>query len=115
MDFDETPINLKHFSIAFKNNNDNSREICEYAEKSDEAIKNGINEIPILKNNNSYRFRFFNESHLEWLCSIESLNKKEWYRDSLTKVGKFILKEIKDYITQIFQWLKTSFKSALEH
>ena len=102
---------MKHFSIAYKDEKDNFYEICEYAERSDDAIKNTINDIPILKNNNNYIFRCTNESDLEWLSNMESLRKKEWDRDSLTEEGKFILKEIKEHLTHIFFWLKTSLKS----
>tara|TARA_Y100000589_G_scaffold107356_1_gene101921 strand:+ start:294 stop:614 length:321 start_codon:yes stop_codon:yes gene_type:complete len=105
---------LKHFTIAYKDNDDNFCEICEYAERSDEAIKNAIDDIPILKNNNNYIFRCTNESDLEWLSNIENLNKKEWDRESLTKEGKLILIEIKDYIIHILLWLKNSLKSTLE-
>ena len=104
---------MKHFTIAYKDNEDNFCEICEYAERSDEAIKNAINDIPILKNNN-YIYRCTNESDLEWLSNMESLSKKEWDRDSLTKEGKFILKEIKGHIIHILQWLKSSLKSSLD-
>ncbi len=105
---------MKHFTIAYKDNDDNFCEICEYAERSDEAIKNAIDDIPILKNNNNYIFRCTNESDLEWLSNIENLNKKEWDRESLTKEGKLILIEIKDYIIHILLWLKNSLKSTLE-
>ena len=105
---------MKHFTIAYKDNDDNFCEICEYAERSDEAIKNAIDDIPILKNNNNYIFRCTNESDLEWLSNIENLNKKEWDRESLTKEGKLILIEIKDYIIHILLWLKNSRKSTLE-
>ncbi len=104
---------MKHFTIAYKDNDDNFCEICEYAERSDEAIKNAINDIPLLKNNN-YIYRCTNESDLEWLSNMESLSKKEWDRDSLTKEGKFILKEIKGHIIHILQWLKSSLKSSLD-
>jgi len=33
---------LKHFTIAYKDKDNNLYEICEYAERSDEAIKNAI-------------------------------------------------------------------------
>ena len=102
---------MKHFTIAYKDDDDNFCEICEYAERSDEAIKNAINDIPLLKNNNNYIFRCTNESDLEWLFKMESLSKKKWDRDSLTKEGKFILKESINHITHIFQWLKTYLKS----
>tara|TARA_B100000575_G_scaffold145826_1_gene116394 strand:- start:462 stop:602 length:141 start_codon:yes stop_codon:yes gene_type:complete len=46
---------------------------------------------------------------------MQSLSKKEWDKDSLTKEGKFILKEIKDHITHILEWLKISLTSALDH
>tara|TARA_B100000212_G_C27251018_1_gene480231 strand:- start:177 stop:497 length:321 start_codon:yes stop_codon:yes gene_type:complete len=104
---------LKHFTIAYQDDNNNFFEICEYAERSDEAIKNAINDIPILKNNNNYIFRCTNESDLEWLLNMKSLRKKEWDRESLTKEGKFVLKEITDFLTHIFYWLKTSVKSAV--
>ncbi len=104
---------MKHFTIGYKDNDDNICEICEYAERSDEAIKNAIKDIPDLKNNN-YIFRCTNESDLEWLTSMERLTKKEWDRDSLTIEGKYILKEIKEHISHIFYWLKTSLKSALD-
>ena len=99
---------MKYFTTANKDSNDNSCEICEYAEISDEAIKNAINDIPLLKYNYNYIFRCTNESNLELL------NKKEWDRDLLTKEGKFILKQIKDNLTHIFHWLKTSMKSSLD-
>ncbi len=105
---------MKHFTIAYKDNDDKFYEICEYAERSDEAITNAINDIPILKDNENNIFRCTNESDLEWLNKMESLNKKEWDRDSLTKEGKFILREIKDHITHIFDWLKISLKSSLD-
>ena len=105
---------MKHFTIAYKDNDDNFCEICEYAEKSDEAIKNAIRDIPILKNNRNSIFRCTNESDLEWLSNMETLSKKGWDRDSLTEEGMFILNEIKDHITHIFHWLKTSLKSALD-
>tara|TARA_Y100001933_G_scaffold65568_1_gene65965 strand:+ start:354 stop:683 length:330 start_codon:yes stop_codon:yes gene_type:complete len=103
---------LKHFTITYKDGNNNFCEICEYAERSDEAIKNAIKDIPVLKNNSNI-FRCTNESDLEWLFNMKSFRKKEWDRDSLTKEGKFILKEIKDHITHIIYWLKTSLKIAL--
>ena len=101
---------MKHFTITYKDNDDNFCEICEYAERSDEAIKNAINDIPLLKKNNNYIFRCTNESDLEWLTNKESFNEKKWDRDSLNKEGRFILKEIKNHITHIFDWLKTSLK-----
>ena len=103
---------MKHFTIAYKDNDDNFCEICEYAERSDEAIKNAINDIPLLKNNN-YIYRCTNESDLEWLFKMKNLNKKDWDKDLLIKEGKFILKEIKDHLTHIYSWLKTSLKNSL--
>ena len=104
---------MKHFTIAYKDNHNNFCEICEYAERSDEAIRNAINDIPTLKNNNNHIFRCTNESDLEWLCKIESFSKKEWDKDSLTKEGKLIFKEIKEHLTHIIYWLKNSLRSAL--
>jgi len=106
---------LKHFTIAYKDNDDNIYEICKYAERSDEAIRNAIDDIPLLKNNSNSIFRCTNESDLKWLSNMQSLSKKEWDKDSLTKEGKFILKEIKDHITHILEWLKISLTSALDH
>ena len=103
---------MKHFTIAYKDENNNFCEICEYAERSDDAIKNAIKDIPILKNNSNYIFRCTNESDLEWLNKMESSHKKEWDRNSLTEEGKFILKEIKDHIAHIFHWIKTSLIST---
>lgn len=104
---------MKHFTIAYEDDNSNFCEICEYAERSDEAINNAINDIPILKNNN-YILRCTNESDLEWLSNVKSLNRKEWNRDLLDKEGRFILKEIKNHITHIIYWLKTSLKSTFD-
>ena len=104
---------MKHFTIAYKDDNNNFCEICEYAERSDEAIKNAISDIPLLKNNHNYIFRCTNESDLEWLTTKKSLSKKQWDKDSLTKEGKFILKEIKEHLTHIFFWLKTSLRSVI--
>ena len=101
---------MKHFTIAYKDGDNNFYEICEYAERSDEAIKNAINDIPLLKNNNNYIFRCTNESDLEWLSSMESLKRKKWDRDSFKKENKYTLEEIKDHLAQIFNWLKTSLK-----
>ena len=97
---------MKHFTIAYKDNDDNFCEICEYAERSDEAIKNAINDIPLLKNNNNYIFRCTNESDLEWLFKMETLSNKKWDKDSLTKKENFTLGEIKIHITHLFHWLK---------
>ena len=105
---------MKHFTIAYKDNDDNFYEICEYAERSDEAIKNAMNDIPILKNNNNYIFRCTNESDLEWLTNMKSLNKKEWDKDSLTKEGRLILKEFREHISHVFHWLKNSLKSLFD-
>ena len=44
---------------------------------------------------------------------METLQKKEWDRDSLTKEGKFILVEIRDHINHIFYWLKNSIMRAV--
>ena len=104
---------MKHFTIAYKDADNNIFEICEYAEKSDEAIKNAISDVPLLKNNN-YIFRCTNESDLDWLTKMEDLSRKKWDRDSLTKEGKFILKDIKDHIAHIFHWIKTSLISTLD-
>ena len=103
---------MKHFTIAYKDEKNNFCEICEYAEKSDDAIKNAINDIPFLKKNNSYIFRCTKESDLEWLYNTDNFSKKEWDRDSLAKEGKFLLKEIKSHIIHILYWLKTSLKSS---
>ena len=46
--------------------------------------------------------------------NMKNFMKKEWDRNSLTKEGKLILKEIKDYIIHILEWLKTSLRSTWE-
>ena len=43
-------------------------------------------------------FRRTNERDLKWLSYMESLSKKEWDKDSLTKKGSFVLEEIKIHI-----------------
>ena len=105
---------MKHFTIAYKDSDDNFQEICEYAERSDEAIKNAINDIPILKNNDHYIFRCTNESDLEWLSNMERLSKKEWGNDMLTKRGSFTIEDIKNQLTRLFHRLKPYFKSAFD-
>tara|TARA_Y100000589_G_C26678623_1_gene436918 strand:- start:46 stop:354 length:309 start_codon:yes stop_codon:yes gene_type:complete len=64
---------LKHFTIAYTNEDNEFFEICEYAEKSDEAIKNAMKDIPELKNHQDYIFRCTNESALDWLTKSEYL------------------------------------------
>ena len=105
---------MKNFTIAYKNHDNNYCEIYKYAERSDEAIKNGINNILLLKNNNHYIFRCTNESDLEWLYNNNNSSKKELYRNALTKEGRFILVEIKDHIAHILHFLKSYLKSALD-
>ena len=46
---------------------------------------------------------------------METIDKKEWYRNSLEKEGRLILKGTKDHITHIFYWLKNIIKSALDN
>ena len=105
---------MNHFIIAYQEIDDNISELCEFAERSDEAIKNALNDIPILKNNNNFKFRFTNESDLEWLSNMGNFSIKNRDIDSLTKEDKSIIKEIKDHINNIFHWLKNSFKSILD-
>ena len=105
---------MKHFTIGYKDDKNNFFEICEYAERSDEAIKNAINDIPILKRNNNYIFRCTNESDLEWLSNMETFRKKEWDKDSLIKEAKFILIEIKNHLIHISYWLKNSLRSGID-
>ncbi len=97
---------MKHFIIAYKYSNNNFWEIFEYVVRSDEEIKNVINDITILKNNN-YLIRSTNGIDLEWLSEMVSSSKKEYYEDSITRKGNFILVEIKNHITNLFQRLKT--------
>ena len=102
---------LKHFTIAYRDDNNNSFEICEYAERSDEAIKNAVEDIPNLKNNHNYIFRCTNESDLDWLSSLGGgIAKQEWDMDSLSREGTSILKEIKEHFIHIFNWIKISLK-----
>ena len=46
---------------------------------------------------------------------MESYSRKGQDKDSSKKKGGFLLKEIKIEITDLFHWLKISFKSALNH
>ncbi len=105
---------MKHFTIAYTDENNNYFEICEYAERSDEAIKNAMDDIPILKRNHDYIFRCTNESDLEWLLKMENFKQKEWNRDLLFKEGSFVLQEIRDHLTHILSWVKISLKNILE-
>tara|TARA_Y100001978_G_C23680513_1_gene428775 strand:+ start:869 stop:1186 length:318 start_codon:yes stop_codon:yes gene_type:complete len=104
---------LKHFTIAYTDEDDNFCEICEYAEKSDEAIRNAINDVPLLKNNN-YIFRCTNESDLEWISTMEYFRKKELDKDSISKEGKYNLKAIKEHLAHILYWFKTSLKNSID-
>ena len=105
---------MKHFTIGYKDDKNNFFEICEYAERSDEAIKNAINDIPILKRNKNYIFRCTNESDLEWLSNMETFRKKEWDKDLLIKEAKFILRDIKNHLMHIYYWLKKSLRSNID-
>ena len=105
---------MKHFTIAYKDDKNNIFEICEYAERSDEAIKNAINDIPILKRNNNYIFRSTNESDLKWLSNKETFRKKKWDRDSIIKEAKLILIEIKNHLIHFYYWLKNSLRSNID-
>ena len=104
---------MKYLKIISKYNNPNICKICDHAEGSDETIKNTIIDISILKINIDYIFRCTNQSDLEWLYNMESMKKKKWDRNLLTKEYNFILKEIKYNITYIFLWLKTSLKKFI--
>ena len=96
-------------TIAYKDSNDNFHGIYEDIKRSNESIQNNS----ILKNNN-YIFICTNESDLQLLSNMESLSKKAWYKVSLMKKGNFKIEDIKNQITQLFQRLKTFFKSELD-
>ena len=101
---------MKHFTIAYTDENNNFFEICEYAEKSDDAIKNAIKDIPFLNNHKDYIFRCTNESDLDWLTTNFSSPHKEINRKSLSKDFKEIIKSTKEYILHLFQWSLISLK-----
>ena len=101
---------MKHFTIAYKDENNDLFEICEYAERSDDAIRNAVEDIPILKNNHNYIFRCTNESDLDWLSSLGGMTRQEWDMDSLSKEGMHILEEIRDHLTHIIKWIIFSLK-----
>ena len=69
---------MKHFTIAYTNENNDFFEICEYAEKSDEAIRNAMKDIPELKNHQDYIFRCTNESALDWLTKSDNSKKNSF-------------------------------------
>ena len=58
---------MKHFSIAYIDEKNDSFEICEYAENADEAINHAMEDIPLLKVHKEYIYRCTNESALDWL------------------------------------------------
>ena len=58
---------MKHFSIAYIDEKNDSFEICEYAENANEAINNATEDIPLLKFHKEYIYRCTNESALDWL------------------------------------------------
>ena len=105
---------MKHFTIGYKDSHNNLFEICEYAEKSEEAINNAMNDVPILKNNHNYIFRCTNESDLEWLSKMECVTKAKWDKESLSKEGRFVLGEIKHHLNHIISWIKISIKTHFE-
>ena len=100
---------MKHFTIAYKDGIDNFGEIFDYNERSDEEIKNAINNILISKYNN-YIYRCTYKRHIGWLFKMESFIKKEYYKDSLMKKRSFIIKEIKNHINNLLQRLKSFLK-----
>ena len=102
---------MKHFTIAYRDEDNNFLEICEYAEKSDEAIKNAIKDIPFLKNNQNYIFRCTNESDLDWLMNMEGFKQKEWDKDSLYEESLYLIKGIKSHLNHIFHWLHKSLQN----
>tara|TARA_Y100001978_G_scaffold96853_1_gene86830 strand:+ start:132 stop:410 length:279 start_codon:yes stop_codon:yes gene_type:complete len=58
---------MKHFSIAYVDQKNDSFEICEYAENADEAVNHAMEDIPLLKGHKEYIYRCTNESALDWL------------------------------------------------
>ena len=104
---------MKHYIISQRDDDDIFCVRSECPESYFEAIKNAIIDIPTLEIIN-YIFRCTIERDLEWLSNMGSSNKKEWDRNSLIRDGKHTLEEIKDHITHIFYWLKTSLKFLLD-
>jgi len=72
---------MKHFSIAYIDEKNDSFEICEYAENADEAINHAMEDIPLLKVHKENIYRCTNESALDWLqnnnIKQDLLNKKD--------------------------------------
>jgi len=72
---------MKHFSIAYIDEKNDSFEICEYAKNADEAINHAMEDIPLLKIHKEYIYRCTNESALDWLQSNnlkkDLFNKKD--------------------------------------
>ena len=72
---------MKHFSIAYIDEKNDSFEICEYAENANEAINHAMEDIPLLKLHKEYIYRCTNESALDWLQSNnlkkDLFNKKD--------------------------------------
>ena len=58
---------MKHFSIAYIDEKNDSFEICEYAENANEAINHAMEDIPLLKVHKEYIYRCTNESALDWM------------------------------------------------
>ena len=92
---------MKHFSIAYMDQENDSFEICEYAENADEAINQAMEDIPLLKVHKEYIYRCTNESALDWLqknnTKEDLFNKKEHlHKDKKSLFGylSFFLKKI---------------------
>ena len=84
-------------------------QICADTERSDEAIKYAINDIPILKPLFIYLYPL-SKSDLGWLSNMEKWSKREWDKDSLTKKGRFYIKGNKINITHLFHCYKLFLK-----
>ena len=78
---------MKHLKIAYRDSDDKFCEICEYSERLNEAIKNAINNLTILKKNNNYIFKCTDESDLTWEVWV----KKNGIKIHCRK-GKFYIK-----------------------
>ena len=82
---------MKHFSIAYIDEKNDSFEICEYAENANEAINHAMEDIPLLKFHKEYIYRCTNESALDWLYHNNIKEDLSTKKDHLHKDKKNLL------------------------
>ena len=98
---------MKHFSIAYIDEKNDSFEICEYAENANEAINNAMEDIPLLKFHKEYIYRCTNESALDWIHHInikEDFSKK---KDHLHKDKKTLFDNLSLFLEKFLN-IKTN-------